>query len=125
LHASIPDHDVVIETDQDKLTQVVTNLVKNAIEACGPGDEVLLGVRAGVYRDGRVGAEVFVEDTGPGLNDEVLENLEGAKRSSKGGDHQGLGIQVAFKLAEELEGALDVRTESGQGTTFSLFLPIR
>ena len=125
LHTSVPDQDLVIETDQDKLTQVLTNLVKNAIEACGPGDEVLLGVRAGVYRDGRVGAEVFVEDSGPGLSGEVLENLEGAKRSSKGGDHQGLGIQVAFKLAEELEGALDVRTESGQGTTFSLFLPIR
>ena len=111
-------------TEQDKLTQITSNLLKNAIEACEAGDEVLMGVRAGVYRDGRLGVEVYVEDTGPGLTNEVLQNLTVAKQSTKGDGHQGLGMQVAFKLAAELDGALDVRTELGQGTTFSLFLPL-
>lgn len=113
----------VLTTQVDKLSQLLNNLVKNAIEACQPGDEVCVGARAGVYRDGIVGVELFVEDEGPGLADDVLDNLAGAKRSSKGGDHQGVGLQVAFRLAIELEGALDVRTLAGQGTTFSLFLP--
>jgi len=113
----------VVTTQVDKLTQLLNNLVKNAIEACQPGDEVCVGARAGVYRDGIVGVELFVEDEGPGLADDVLDNLAGAKRSNKGGDHQGVGLQVAFRLAIELEGALDVRTLAGQGTTFSLFLP--
>ncbi|XOV81631.1 MAG: sensor histidine kinase [bacterium] len=112
-----------LATQVDKLTQLLNNLLKNAIEACQPGDEVCLGARAGVYRDGMVGVEIFVEDEGPGIADEVLHNLAGAKQSTKGGDHQGVGLQVAFRLAIELEGALDVRTLAGQGTTFSLFLP--
>ena len=112
-----------LTTQADKLSQLLNNLVKNAIEACQPGDEVCIGARAGVYRDGSVGVEIYVEDEGPGLADDVLYNLAGAKRSSKGGDHQGVGLQVAFRLAIELEGALDVRTLAGQGTTFSLFLP--
>ena len=81
-------------------------------------------MRSGVVRDGHVGVEFFVEDTGSGLSDDVLQNLTAAKRSTKGGDHQGIGLQVAFKLTAELGGALDVRTEAGQGTTFSLFLPL-
>ncbi len=110
-------------TQSDKLSQILSNLLKNAIEACQAGDEVTLGARAGVYRDGVVGVELYVEDEGPGLSNEVLENLSGLKASTKGGEHQGVGLQVAFRLAIELQGALDVRTLAGQGTTFSLFLP--
>lgn len=112
-----------LETQTDKLSQILSNLLKNAIEACQAGDEVTLGARAGVYRDGVVGVELYVEDEGPGLSNDVLENLAGLKASSKGGEHQGVGLQVAFRLAIELQGALDVRTLVGQGTTFSLFLP--
>lgn len=110
-------------TQTDKLSQILSNLLKNAIEACQAGDEVTLGARAGVYRDGVVGVELFVEDEGPGLSNDVLDNLAGLKASNKGGEHQGVGLQVAFRLAIELQGALDVRTLAGQGTTFSLFLP--
>jgi len=123
LNTSIPARPVSVVADRDKLTQIATNLLKSAVEACEPGDEVLLGVRGGVYRDGSVGVEIYVEDTGPGLSDDVLHNLTVAKRTTKEGDHQGLGLQLAFKLTIELDGALDVRTEPGEGTTFSLFLP--
>jgi signal transduction histidine kinase len=124
LHTVLPAQPVVIATQADKLTQIVSNLVKNAIEACEPGDDVTVGVRGSVFREDRLGMELFVQDTGAGLTNEVLQNLTVAKRSSKGGDHQGIGLQVAFKLTAELDGALDVRTELGQGTTFSLFLPL-
>lgn len=124
LHTILPTQAVVVTTQSDKLTQIISNLVKNAIEACTAADEVTVGARGGVVREGRLGVELFVQDSGPGLNDEVLQNLTVAKRSSKGGDHQGIGLQVAFKLTAELDGALDVRSELGQGTTFSLFLPL-
>jgi len=123
LHTNLPTQAVTITTQSDKLTQIISNLVKNAIEACAAGDEVTVGARGSVFREGRLGVELFVQDTGAGLADEVLQNLTVAKRSSKGGDHQGIGLQVAFKLTAELDGALDVRTELGQGTVFSLFLP--
>ncbi len=123
LHTNLPPQAIAITTQADKLTQIISNLVKNAIEACAAGDEVTLGARGSVFREGRLGVELFVQDSGSGLTDEVLQNLTVAKRSTKGGDHQGIGLQVAFKLTAELDGALDVRTELGQGTTFSLFLP--
>lgn len=123
LHVNVPTQPVTITTQTDKLMQVVSNLVKNAVEACEAGDEVTVGARGSVFREGRLGVELFVQDTGAGLSDDVLQNLTVAKRSTKGGDHQGIGLQVAFKLAAELDGALDVRTELGRGTTFSLFLP--
>lgn|GEM_PF-1078638 len=114
--------ELLMNTSQDKLAQILGNLVKNAIEACAVGDLVQIGAHDGVYRGGRVGVELFVSDTGPGLPADVLQNLTLAKQSAKGGDHQGIGLQMAFRLAAELDGALDVRTSSAAGTTFSLFL---
>jgi signal transduction histidine kinase len=124
LNLNLPTEPIVLFTQPDKLTQIVSNLTKNAIEACAPGDEVLISVRGGIYRDGNVGAEISVEDTGPGLSDDVLASLRETKPSAKGSDHQGVGMQIAYRLAVALDGALDVRTELGQGTTFSLFLPL-
>ncbi len=124
LNSQLPEPTVLFKSQQDKLTQIVTNLLKNALEACQPGDDVVLGYRGGVYRNGRLGLEIYVADSGPGLSTEVLANLSGPKQSTKGGDHQGVGLQLAFGLAEEVEGALDVRTQSGQGTTFTLYVPL-
>lgn len=123
LRKDLPDQSIVFSTQADKLSQILSNLLKNAIEACEVADEVVLGVRTNVYRQGRLGLEFFVQDTGPGLPTEVLANLAGQKKSHKGNDHQGIGLQVAFKLAAELDGALDVQTELNRGTTFRLFLP--
>ncbi len=123
LSSKLPQHAVKFATQPDKLTQIITNLLKNAIEACSGDDEVRLGLYSGVYRDGYQGIEIYVEDTGPGLAPEILQDLSGEKVSSKGGEHQGIGLQVAFRLTAELGGALDVRTAQGEGTTFSLFLP--
>jgi sensor histidine kinase regulating citrate/malate metabolism len=54
----------------------------------------------------------------------VLERLADPKESSKGGDHAGLGLHIVHRLVGELGGNLDVRTAAGQGTSFSLFLPL-
>ena len=125
IDTELPEREVSAPTQLEKLAQIVGNLVKNAIEACSGGDLVALGARSGVFRDGRMGVEVFVRDSGPGLPDEVLANLAEAKATQKGGDHQGIGLQVAFKLAAELDGAIDVRSEPGQGAVFTLFLPTK
>lgn len=125
IDTELAEREVSVPTQSEKLAQIVGNLVKNAIEACSGGDLVTLGARGGVFRDGRMGIEVFVRDTGPGLPDEVLSHLAEAKATQKGSDHQGIGLQVAFKLAAELDGAIDVRSEPGQGALFTLFLPAK
>ena len=114
---------VLIRSDEQRLAQILNNLVRNAIEAAG-GESVTVGTDTGVYREGREGVEVYVTDTGPGLPRAVLERLADPKESSKGGDHAGLGLHIVHRLVSELGGNIDVRTAAGQGTSFSLFLPL-
>ena len=123
LELDLPAHTVMIDTYPDALAQIVSNLLKNAIEACGAGDSITAGVRAEVYRSRRFGMDVFIRDTGPGLPAEVYEHLTEAKTSDKGADHQGIGLQVAFRLAEEIGGFIDVSSTRGLGTEFTVFLP--
>ena len=103
--------------------QVMTNLARNAIEALHEGGVLQIETVPGVYRSGRAGVEFVVRDNGPGLPPEVLERLYEPKTSSKGADHAGLGLHIIGRLVGELEGAIDVRTDSERGTAFSVFLP--
>lgn len=114
---------VTIRSDRDSITQVLTNLVRNAIEAMEEGGTLTIESHSGVYRAGRVGIDLVVRDTGPGLPEDVLAALYAPKRSRKAGEHAGLGLHITARLVEELEGAIDVRTAKGRGTTFSVFLP--
>ena len=122
LQSQLSDQPLWVKSEQDKMTQIVVNLLKNAIEACA-GETVTVAARDGVYRDGLAGSELSVADTGPGLPEEVLASLSAQKVSTKGGDHQGLGLALVYRLTTELGGSLDVRTLQGEGTTFTLFLP--
>ena len=115
---------MVVRSDEQRLAQVLNNLVRNGIEAAA-GESVTVGTDTGLFREGREGIELFVRDTGPGLPRSVLERLADPKESTKGGDHAGLGLHIVHRLVQELGGNIDVRTAAGQGTSFNLFLPLR
>ena len=128
------DHDValsynlapqapVVSSDPQRLTQILNNLVRNAIEAAG-GRSVTVGSAAGIFREGREGAVLTVKDTGPGLPREVLLRLAEPKQSTKPGDHAGLGLHIVHRLVAELKGSIDVQTGAGLGTTFTIFVPL-
>ena len=118
-------HDVdtlSLHVDQGALHQVLANLLKNAAEATPPGGRISLTMRHQYYRSGRAGVEITVADTGPGLSDEILANLKGAKDTTKGDDHQGIGLQVVYRLGNEMGAELDLST-GPNGTEFQLFIP--
>jgi len=123
LSAVLPATPVRIRSDEARIAQILTNLVRNALEA-SQGHSVQLEVLPGAYRDGRAGVLLTVADTGPGLPTEVLERLGAPQRTTKGGEHAGLGLHIVHRLVGELCGSLDVRSAAGQGTTFSVFLPL-
>ncbi|MEM6708586.1 MAG: HAMP domain-containing sensor histidine kinase [Pseudomonadota bacterium] len=116
---------LMVCTDEQRLIQILSNLIKNALEAISPGDAVRLSTLGGVYREGREGFEVIVEDSGPGLSRAVLERLYEPKQSTKGSGHAGLGLHIVHRLVREIDASIDVRTSAGQGTAFTLFLPKR
>ncbi|MDA1074359.1 MAG: HAMP domain-containing sensor histidine kinase [Proteobacteria bacterium] len=112
----------IVQTDEQRLKQVLTNLLKNAIEPCAPGDQIVASTTSGVVRQGRRVLEVSIRDNGPGLRDEVMANLFDPKESSTGGS--GLGLHIVYRLVVELQAEIDVRSHPSHGTTFSLFLPV-
>jgi signal transduction histidine kinase len=111
--------------DRDRLKQMLLNLSANAIEYTPPGGVVTLGLA-------RVGdrARLIVADTGPGIPQDELPHIferfyridRSRKRTNGGG--AGLGLSIAYWIARSHNGHLEVASEVGQGTTFSVWLPL-
>jgi len=115
---------VRVHSDRDRVTQVLVNLVKNAVEALASGDQITVSTATGLYRAGREGVEIKVRDNGPGLPAEVLRVLYEPKTTAKSGRHEGLGLHLVKRLVDELLGEIDVRNSPGEGTEFAVFLPL-
>ncbi len=114
-----PDEPLVAPIDQRLIKQSVLNLMINAAQAIGErGGEIMLSVR----RDGRY-AVIDVIDTGPGIAADVLDQIFNAYYSTKRGG-TGLGLAITKRIAEEHGGRIEVESEIGKGTAFSIFLPL-
>jgi signal transduction histidine kinase len=104
--------------DPGQIHQVLLNLVLNAIQALdGPGT-VTVAVDA---NDGI--AAVSVSDTGPGIPAQTLPNIFRPFFTTKG-HGTGLGLSLAKRIAEDHGGQLNVLSKTGQGSTFTLLLPV-
>ena len=109
---------VVLDTDGDRLLQVVTNLLANALQWTPDGGRVEL-------RLALTGPTVTisVEDSGPGITAELRANVFRPFFSMNGANGTGLGLAIAHELAQALGGELRLESESGRGTRFILELP--
>ena len=118
----VPDG-LVLESDERKLSQILRNLVSNALKFTDHGE-----VRVSVNREG-ADLVFSVKDTGIGIAREDQERIfrefaqvDGpVQRKVKG---TGLGLPLSRKLAELLGGSLDVESELGKGSIFRLRLPV-
>jgi signal transduction histidine kinase len=107
----------VLVTDGDRVLQIVTNLIANALHWTPQGGEVDLELGG---RDGEV--TVAVADTGPGIAPEQRERIFRPFWSGDGGG-TGLGLTIAKELALTLGGRLELDSEPGRGSRFVLVLP--
>lgn len=117
------DRPVVLETDPDKLREVLTNLLHNAIEYNRPGGRVELNVLSDP-----VGVHFNIRDTGIGMTPEVREKIfERFYRADPSrtatGVHAGLGLAIVKEYVDRLGGTIDVESEPDVGTTFRVTLP--
>ena len=114
----------------DALKQIMINLLKNASEAMQDGGDVMIRtarVAKGAYGDNSPksdGIEISVEDNGPGLPEEVKENLFKPFVSTKNDGHSGLGLSIIQKAVSELGGTISCSSEPGEGTCFTIFFPL-
>lgn len=114
-----------IFADRDKTTQVLTNLVSNAIKFAPQGSQVTILTRSGT--DNRL--RFCVVDNGPGIPAQdksrlfdKFQQLDSSNTRTKGGS--GLGLAISKALIEEHGGTIGVENTPGQGSTFWFELPI-
>ena len=112
-----------VQADPERLTQVIRNLIRNAVNHTAEGDTVSLTASA---RDGRI--EFAVSDTGPGIPPDQLEEIferfhrsATSRRSDRGGS--GLGLPIARALVEAHGGRIWAESRPGEGATIRFELP--
>jgi signal transduction histidine kinase len=111
-----------VHVDQDRMAQVLGNLIDNALRYTPPGGEITLGARA------RGAATLLtVHDTGAGIPPEHLPRVfdrfyRGDSARSIDGAESGLGLAIAKAIVEAHGGAISVESTPGAGTTFTIAL---
>jgi PAS domain S-box-containing protein len=104
--------------DPDKLKRVFINLIKNAVDAMPGGGTITLESK----KVGRT-LEVSFTDTGSGISDEVLPKLFTPLCTTKA-QGMGFGLAICKRIIEAHKGAISVKTVKGQGTTFTITIPL-
>lgn len=124
LEVASPDIKVTAWADRDKITQVLTNLVGNAVKFTPPHGKVSVAIQ----RNGDQWTQISVTDTGPGIPpeeagkifDRFYQIAQTGKQKAKG---TGLGLAISKALVEMHGGKIWLQSEMGKGCTFSFTLP--
>jgi signal transduction histidine kinase len=114
--------------EEDGIRRSLHNLVGNAIKYAGDGRQVGLTVSRGTGADGGF-VRMAVSDRGPGIPAEELPRIfEPFFRGQRAQDRQirgnGLGLSLVKRIADAHGGRVTVTSTPGQGSTFTLYLPI-
>ena len=122
--ASVPPALPIGRGDERRLTQVVINLVGNAIKFTDAGSVEIVGRSVDGF------FEIDVHDTGPGIapdNEkrifEEFQQIDDSSTRTKGGT--GLGLAISRRIVEMHGGTLTVRSVVGEGSTFTMSVPVR
>jgi signal transduction histidine kinase len=111
--------DLTLEFDQERILQVLFNLVNNAVKFTPPGGRLVVGA---AREDGRV--HVWVQDSGQGLGPGQVERVfeRGWQADPKAGG-KGLGLYISRRIVEAHGGTMFVESAPGRGATFHVVLP--
>lgn len=123
LHIDVSSETPWVRADPGGLRIVLRNLISNALKYTEEGGQVWVRTRPG-----EEGAAIEVEDTGIGMDSEEASQLFGAFRQGSEGvareyEGSGLGLAVTKRVVDEMDGAIEVETEKGKGTCFTVRLP--
>jgi len=117
LNPSLPK----LMSDFDQLQQVYTNLILNAIQAMPEGGRLTLRTLADANQ-----LKIEGRDTGCGISPENMRKLFTPFFTTKGkGKGVGLGLAVAYGIIQRHQGRIEVQSKEGEGTTFTIYLPLR
>jgi signal transduction histidine kinase len=109
-----------IRVDRDKLNQVISNLIINAVEAMPRGGD--LTITSEMHDDDRIRIEIA--DTGIGIPREVKSKIFSPYYSTKKQGF-GLGLSLIHNIIQKHRGKINVSSEKGEGAKFEILLPVR
>jgi signal transduction histidine kinase len=118
LRAHLPDEDLFINGDADRLTQVMANLISNASKFSHKGGAVDVSIKRIKNK-----VRIFVKDTGVGIPENAKERVFGRFSQVDSSDQRrvggtGLGMNISKKIVERHDGQIDYESSLGKGTTF-------
>ncbi len=135
LEGKLPEAPVFVFGDPTQLHQVLMNLCTNAIQAMGERGVLRVhletadlsaerGLSHGVLQAGPY-ARLKVEDTGPGMDEAIIARVfEPFFTTKEIGKGTGLGLSLVYGIVTDSGGGIDVTSAVGQGTTFTIWLPL-
>lgn len=117
------DPEPYVYVDYDRMQQIIGNLVKNAIQFTEKG-EIVLGAKGDLTQ-----TVIWVKDTGIGIPQEDLQKIwerffKVDPSRARRGNETGLGLAIVKQLVEAHQGKIEVESEPGKGTTFTILLPL-
>ena len=116
-----PEKAISMVTDENRLTQVLSNLISNALKHTAKGT-ITYGYQ--LVNDNH-DIEFYVSDTGTGISPDFIEHIF-ETYASKDAEQQkgyGLGLALCRIIVEKMEGHIEVKSELGKGSTFTFTLP--
>jgi len=110
--------------DPDRMSEVVVNLLDNAVDACA--EEGAINVRTRPGKSGGAQQILEVEDTGPGIPQDIQEKVFDPFFTTKAiGEGSGLGLAIAWRVVNEHGGDVEIQSDEGRGTLIRVTLPAR
>ena len=121
LAMSEPTMNITLNTDVNRLTQVLSNLISNALKHTTNGS-INYGYR--LINDGQE-VEFFVSDTGTGIAEKDLDTIfqTYVSRDAENKNGYGLGLALCKIIVEKMKGRISVKSKVGEGSTFRFVLP--
>lgn len=110
--------EIIVKADQNWFSEAVSNILKNCIEHTPEGGEIRIQANAST-----LAADLLIEDTGEGMDEETLEHV--FERFYKGGgnpDSNGIGMYLSRQIIQIHNGTIDVQSRLNEGTSFHIRL---
>ena len=117
LETDFPEQELQFMVDQQQIKQAVINLILNAMQACGCGGKIVIGLK-------NIKGEIIisVQDNGPGIDNFTMERLFDPFFTTKDSGN-GLGLPIVRQIIEKHHGHIDVISLPNQGSCFSIAIP--
>lgn len=118
IHYVESGNNVHVLMDQDKMIQLLLNLIKNACEAMEENGVIHMQLSSDSKR-----ATIVIADNGPGIPSDQLEKIFHPFFTTKE-TGTGLGLSICYKIVQDHQGTLEVESELGTGTRFIMTFPL-